>query len=105
MQAAKESPFIARALDTLRKISGNDEMRMEADARERALNDMADYYNDGLCVGEARGIKVGVDNERRRMALSLLGLGVPQEKILTATGYTLEQLNALEAEQVHSADS
>ena len=82
IQAAKESPFIARALDTLRKISGNDEMRMEADARERALNDMADYYNDGLCVGEARGIKVGeargADNERRRMALPIFLADVMQ---------------------------
>ena len=96
MQAAAESPFIAKALETLRKISGNDPMRMEADARERALNDMADYYNTGF--------NAGADNERRRMALSLLGLGVPQKNILTATGITFEQLNALIAEQNASSE-
>ncbi|MBQ9407665.1 MAG: hypothetical protein IJU37_13140 [Desulfovibrio sp.] len=78
MQAAEKSIFIAKALETLRKISGNDAYRMEADARERALNDMADYFNTG--------IRVGANNERHRMALSLLGLGVPQEQILAATG-------------------
>ncbi|MBQ9406757.1 MAG: hypothetical protein IJU37_08515 [Desulfovibrio sp.] len=87
MQAAEESPFIARALETLRKISGNEKDRIEADARERALHDMADYYNEG------------VTNERRRMAIAMLSNGMPAHQVQLYTGYTLDQLNALRAAQ------
>ena len=101
MQAAEKSPLIARALETLRKISGNETMRMEADARERFLNDMVDSYNTGYKTGFDSGFddgkKEGDANASRRMALNMLADGVPIEKILRYTGMTSEQLAALQA--------
>ena len=40
----------------------------------------------------AEGWKDGEASERRRMTLSMLDLGIPEDTILAATGVTKEQL-------------
>ena len=46
-------------------------------------------------TGREEGREEGLQLERRRVALSMLDLGIPEDKILAATGFSGEQLAKL----------
>ena len=67
MEAAQNSPFIEKAYAVLKKISGDEVSRIQAEARERALNNMADLYASGKEDGKievvANMLKEGLSME------------------------------------------
>ncbi len=52
-------------------------------------------FDEGWKDGEANGLKLGEENASRRIALSMLDLGIPEGTVLAATGVTKEQLAKL----------
>ena len=70
-------------------------MLMRSEFEKGEAKGWKDGREAGWKDGEARGLQLGEENERRRMALNLLGLGVEKDKILAATGYSPAQLENL----------
>ena len=70
-----------------------------AESREKARRDLAAMYDtgreEGRKEGREEGVQLGEDNASRRIARSLFDLGIPEDKILTATGLSGEQLTKL----------
>ncbi len=52
-------------------------------------------FAEGWKDGRAEGWKDGEASERRRMALNMLDLGIPEDKILSVTGFSQEQLTEM----------
>ena len=61
---AKTNEYLKEACDTLIKLSADDEKRLEYEARERALRDYNTQIQSAMELGEARGLKKGMSNNR-----------------------------------------
>ena len=75
--------------------SGDEQERALAESREKARRDLVAMYDTGREEGLEEGIQLGEDNARRRIAHSMLDLGIPEDKILVVTGISKEQLAKL----------
>ena len=115
MSLAQMNPAMDEAWGEIKYLSGDEQERALAESREKARRDLVAMYDtgreegriegreegriegrkEGRIAGREEGLQLGEANERRRMALSMRDLGIPEENILAVTGFTKEQLTKL----------
>ncbi|MDR1236113.1 MAG: Rpn family recombination-promoting nuclease/putative transposase [Holosporaceae bacterium] len=71
---------VHEAMETLKYISADDEIRAISDLRQKTINDrnseMTVAEERGIAIGEERGEAVGRNKEKKEMALKLLSKGM-----------------------------
>ncbi|MCR5564051.1 MAG: PD-(D/E)XK nuclease family transposase, partial [Desulfovibrio sp.] len=87
MSLAQTNPAMEEAWGVIKYLSGDEQERALAESREKARRDLVAMYDTGREDGRF--------HERRRIALSMRDLGIPEEKIIAATGFSREQLAEL----------
>lgn len=86
-EMANQEPIIEKAVNKLRLASLDPETRMQYEAREKALKDIASIRDDGFEEGKLE--------EKREMARNLLKEGVEISIIVRASGLTKEEIEEL----------
>jgi predicted transposase/invertase (TIGR01784 family) len=87
---AKQDPIIGKAVDILRAASLDPQTRMQYEAREKALKDMASIRGDGLREGQI--IKA------KEVAKKMLQKGMDADFIAEMTGLSRSEVMELERE-------
>jgi predicted transposase/invertase (TIGR01784 family) len=87
---AQRSPEICRAVGLIKELSADEAIRMQYEAREKALRD------DKARISYARS--EGIDEGKREIAKNLLSLGVDVGIISTASGLSLPDIQALQGQ-------
>lgn len=85
---------VRAAMDTLKYISADDEMRAISDLRQKNIND----YNSELTVAKKEARDEGLAEGKRDTALSMLADGLPIETIKKYTGLSVEDIASLQKE-------
>ena len=84
------------AMDTLKYISADDEIRAISDLRQKTIND----YNSELTVAKQEGLEEGkaegIIEGKRETALSMLLDGLSPETISKYTGLSVEDITSLD---------
>ena len=88
---AKRNPQMRKAIGVLKELSADERIRMLYERREMARMDMASMVDGARAEGHAEGHAEG----RADVARSLLKMKLPIEQIVTATGLTHEEVEAL----------
>jgi predicted transposase/invertase (TIGR01784 family) len=98
---------VRNAMDTLKYISTDDEVRSIADLRQRTINDknseLSVAKNEGIEIGEKRGIrkgkkegkKEGITIKARETAMAMLKDGISIETINKYTGLSIKEIKSL----------
>lgn len=86
---------VASAMNRLKYMSADREVREIADLRQRSLNDR----NSELTVAFEEGEEKGKQEEKRENAINLLAAGVDKNIIMTSLKLTEEQINTIIEEQ------
>jgi predicted transposase/invertase (TIGR01784 family) len=102
---------VKEAMETLKYISADDEVRAIADLRRRTINDrnseltvakqmgkeegLAEGEAKGKAAGIAEGIAEGEAKGRRETALVMLNKGLSLEMVSACTGLSMEEIKAL----------
>ena len=94
MEAAQNSPFIEKAYAVLKKISGDKVSRIQAEARERALNNMADLY----ASGKEDGIKEGKIERDLEVVANLLKMNFSIETMSSVLNMSIDDTKKLIAQ-------
>lgn len=97
-EMAKQDPMLELGIEKLRVASMDPEIRMQYEAREKALRDIESIRDDALDEGIEKGIKKGRQEEKREMAQNLLREGVDIEIIMRASGLTKEEIEKIATE-------
>ncbi len=87
MQIAEHDPGVRSACMVLKDLSADEEMRLQAEMREKAWRDEMDRL-DGA---REQGIGIG----KKSVAKNLLRMNIPIERIIEATGLTHEEISSL----------
>ena len=87
MQIAEHDPGVRSACMVLKDLSADEEMRLQAEMREKAWRDEMDRL-DGA---REKGIDIG----KKSVAKNLLRMNIPIERIIEATGLTHEEISSL----------
>jgi predicted transposase/invertase (TIGR01784 family) len=80
------------AKEMLGKISADEIMRQRYYAQEKARIDKISSMKYAEIMGMEKGIEKGMEKAKRDTARNLLELGIPAEKIVQATGLSLEDI-------------
>jgi predicted transposase/invertase (TIGR01784 family) len=95
-------------MNTLKYISGDDEVRAIADLRQQTINDKnsettiaieearEEAREEGIAIGEEKGIAIGEQRGKQETAKKLLQKGISIEDIADVTGLTIEEVKALD---------
>ena len=51
--------------------------------------------NEGIAIGEERGISLGITQAKLETAKNLIDLGLPQDQIALVTGLSIEEIEKL----------
>ncbi len=107
MQIAEHDPGVRSACMVLKDLSADEEMRLQAEMREKAWRDEIDRFEgamkkgreEGIGIGREQGIGIGreqgIDIGKKSVAKNLLRMNIPIERIIEATGLTHEELSSL----------
>ena len=99
------------AMDTLKYISADDDVRAMVDLRQRNINDRnseetiaiekakAKAMERGEAAGVKKGKAEGLAEKARETAMKMLADGMPVEIIRKYTGLTLEEIAEVECNQ------
>ncbi|MDR2892251.1 MAG: hypothetical protein LBV80_04085 [Deltaproteobacteria bacterium] len=87
MNVARTSPAINEAWGVIKVLSGDEQARALAEAREKHLMDMASYMDDARYEGRQK--------EKLDIAQKLLLKKMPHEDVADATGLSLENVKSL----------
>ncbi|MDR1031867.1 MAG: Rpn family recombination-promoting nuclease/putative transposase [Holosporales bacterium] len=86
---------VHEAMETLKYISADDEVRAISDLRQKNIND----YNSEMTVAEERGIAIGEKRGkiegRKETAINLLAMGMKEEDVSKATGFSVNEVKSL----------
>ena len=105
---AQKDSYIRRAYQQLQLISQDKQKRLEYEARQKAILDYNQYMYEaeqrgreqGEKVGREQGEKVGREQGEKekgiQIARNLLSLGLDVNTIMTATGLSLQDIEALQ---------
>ncbi|MDR2505687.1 MAG: Rpn family recombination-promoting nuclease/putative transposase [Oscillospiraceae bacterium] len=64
--------------------------------QEMSIKDIADVkFNEGVEVGEARGVAMGMINERRKMAITMIQRNFPDELVADLTNLPIAEVRQL----------
>jgi predicted transposase/invertase (TIGR01784 family) len=92
---AQKEPTLKRAVAEVVRLSGDEAVRAEYEARYKAERDwnasMAFSRDEGIAIGEERGIAAG----KRETARSLKSLGSAPDFIAKATGLSIKEIEKL----------
>lgn len=91
-------PELKKAMDTLRYISQDEEVRMIEEMREKALLDYRSSINDAKRQGLEKGIKRGMAREKEENAQKMLLEGINLQLVSKITGLTEEELIKIQAQ-------
>jgi len=91
MSVAETSPAIKEAWGVIKVLSGDEQARAEAEAREKALMDFTSMINEAQRKGRQEGLQEG----KTAIARNLLREKMPAEVVAKATGLTLEEIRRL----------
>ncbi len=91
MQIAEHDPGVRSACMVLKDLSADEEMRLQAEMREKAWRDEMDRLDGAMEKGREQGIDIG----KKSVAKNLLRMNIPIERIIEATGLTHEELSSL----------
>ncbi|MCL2103166.1 MAG: Rpn family recombination-promoting nuclease/putative transposase [Syntrophorhabdaceae bacterium] len=102
MAVSQTSPAINEAWGVIKYLSGDEQTRAMAEAREKARMDMDSWLGDaryegrqeGLQEGRQEGLREGVNS----VAKNLLREKLPPETVVKLTGLSLEEVKALSAD-------
>ncbi|MDR2794939.1 MAG: Rpn family recombination-promoting nuclease/putative transposase [Holosporaceae bacterium] len=91
---------VKEAMETLKYISADDEIRALADLRQKTINDrnseMTVAVEDATAKGKAEGIAIGEERgelkKAKETAGNLLSMGLSVEQIAKATGLSIEEI-------------
>jgi len=86
---AKENEYLNEAYDTLKRISADEQKRMEYEAREKALKD----YNSQMGSALRRGEKIG--REQAKQVFKLHMQGKPVDEIAEICGIDAEEVREI----------
>jgi predicted transposase/invertase (TIGR01784 family) len=89
--AAQANPQVRRAVVKLRELSADEKARDMVERREKGERDFRMFVNDAKREGEQK--------KAVEVAQNLLKLNIPTEQIVTATGLTREEVEALSTQQ------
>jgi predicted transposase/invertase (TIGR01784 family) len=100
---AQKEPTLKRAVAEVIRLSGDEAVRAEYNAKEKAETDWLasiKYSKDeGIAIGEERGIAIGEERgrmaEKLKTARSLKSLGSAPDFIAKATGLSIEEIEKL----------
>ena len=92
--AAQANQQVRRAAVKLRELSADEKARDMLERREKGRRDLAMLVADAKREGEQRG----EHNARVEVATNMLKLKIPTAQIITATGLTREEIEALSLE-------
>jgi len=103
MSVSQTNPAINEAWGVIKVLSGDEQARAIAEAREKARMDHDSFLADarsegleeGLEKGWAEGRETGRAEEKIEVARNLLQEKTPVELIAKATGLTLEEIRRL----------
>jgi predicted transposase/invertase (TIGR01784 family) len=83
----------------LKVLSADEQVRLEAQYRERAIRDeisrMESSRSEGIEIGEARGELRGETKKAKEIAQKSLAIGLSIEQIQSITGLPKEEILAL----------
>jgi len=105
---------IIRAFDILKTFSQDEEIRLLAEQREKALKDEASMLgsarrkgkNEGEKIGMEKGEKIGLEKGARNTAQKLLAIGILSvDQIADATGLSLDEVRDLQKLAPHLPDT
>lgn len=87
---------VKRAMDTLKYISTDDEVRAIADLQQRTINDynsqMTVAMEEGIALGKEEGIALGIKKEKVETARAMLAEGMSPETVSRCTKLTMEEV-------------
>jgi predicted transposase/invertase (TIGR01784 family) len=90
---------VREAMETLKYISADDEIRALADLRQKTINDhnseITVAREEGIAIGEERGEVKGRMEEKREMARSLLRNNVDINIIANSSGLSVAEIQSL----------
>ena len=87
MEYAAQDEGVKKACAILESLSGNKELRQEAEARLKAWRDEQDRIDGAREEGREEG--------KKDVARKLLSMSLPLDSIVTATGLSPEQISLL----------
>ncbi len=94
---AKENEYLNEAYDTLKRISADEQKRLEYEAREKALKDynsqMGSALRRGEKIGQERGEKIGKERAKQVFKLHMQGKCV--EEIAEISGIDAEEVKEI----------
>ena len=91
-QIVKENNEIKEAMDELEKISKDEELRIVAELREKAIRDKKNGLRHAREEGIKEGIEQGIEQGVKRVAKKMLATSMPIKEIIKITGLTEEQI-------------
>ena len=113
---AKKDPYIQSAYDRLQLISQDKQMRLEYEAREKAIRDHHQFLFEaeqrGIEIGEQRGIENGEQRGREKgrqegrelevisIALNMISLGMDDATIIRVTHLSPDKIKSLRKEHL-----
>lgn len=93
---ATKSDSIEIAYKELKRLSQDEEKRIEYEARQKAIRDYNHLMHHSKQEGIKEGIKEGRYKEKLETAKSFLNLGLKPEMIAKGTGLSIEEINQLQ---------
>ena len=88
---SQQNPLIEKAVGVLKELSADEQIRMEAQYRQRAIRDEISRQNSS----REEGREEGAAEKAGEIATNMLKMGLSIEQIKTATGLTEEDILAL----------
>ena len=95
MQIAEHDPGVRSACMVLKDLSADEEMRLQAEMREKAWRDEMDRLDGAREQGIGIGREQGIDIGKKSVAKNLLRMNIPIDRIIEATGLTHEEISSL----------
>ena len=98
MSVAETNPAIKEAWGVIKVLSGDEQARAMAEAREKARMDLEAFLSDALNEGLEKGRQEGLQEGKIEVAQNLLREKTPEDLIAKATGLPLEEIRRLAAD-------
>jgi predicted transposase/invertase (TIGR01784 family) len=98
MSVTETNPAIKEAWGVIKVLSGDEQARALAEAREKARLDLDSWLGDARHEGLQEGLQKGRQEEKFELARNFLREKTPVEVVAKATGLPLEEVRRLAAD-------
>jgi len=95
MSVSQTNPAINEAWGVIKYLSGDEQARAKAEAREKARMDLDSWLGDARHEGRQEGLQEGRQEEKLVIARNLLRQNMPHEAVAEATGLSLDAIQRL----------